>query len=73
MNTRRSSALNTRVIYIVALVVIIVAFLLLGGASWARGMMHEHHPMSMYGWNWTQILISLGIGFLIGVLVARRR
>lgn len=70
MNTRRSSALNTSVIYIIALVVIIVAFLLLGGASWARGMMHEH---SMYGWNWTQILISLGIGFLLGVLVGRRR
>ncbi len=29
--------------------------------------------MDMGNWNWLQILISLGIGFLLGYLVARRK
>jgi H+/Cl- antiporter ClcA len=73
MSTRKNVTMSTSVIYIIALVVIIVAFLLLGGASWMRGMMHENHSMNTMGWNWTHILISLGIGFLLGILVGRRR
>jgi len=39
-----------------------------------QGMMHGgNNSMNMGNWNWPLILISLGIGFLIGYLVARRR
>jgi len=71
MTTRRGRSSNTT-IYIVALIAIVIAFLLLGGAPWVRGLIHGDSSISFYRWNWTQILISLGIGFLLGYLVARR-
>jgi hypothetical protein len=54
-------------------VVIIISFFLLGGIPWLRGMMHWNRTIGMDNWNWVQIIISLGIGFIIGLLVAKRR
>ncbi len=71
MRTRLVNS-NRTTIYIIAVVVIIVAFFLLGGGPWMSGMMHRHASSGMSGWNWPQILISLGLGFLLGLLVGRR-
>lgn len=71
MSTRRISA-NTKVLYFIGLIVVIVVFLQLGGGSWVKGMMHGSSSMSMAGWNWVQILLSLAIGILIGWAVSRR-
>jgi hypothetical protein len=71
MSTRKISV-NTRVLYFIGLIVIIVAFLQLGGGPWVRGMMHGSGSMSMAGLNWVQILISLAIGILIGWAISRR-
>jgi hypothetical protein len=73
MRTRRITTVNNTALYLIALVVIIVAFLLLGGGHWAHGMMHGSRSMGMAGWSWVQIFVSAGIGFLLGYLVARRR
>ena len=73
MSRRRIITTNKTAIYIIAIVVIIVAFLLLGGGPWMRGMMHGSRSMGMANWNWAQILISLGLGFLLGLLVSRRK
>jgi hypothetical protein len=59
------------VAYVIAAVVVIVAFLLLGGKNWMAGAMHGGGSMSSL--NWAQILISLVIGFLLGIVVAKRR
>ncbi|RPH29203.1 MAG: hypothetical protein EHM93_17545 [Bacteroidales bacterium] len=64
---------NNTLMYIIVIAVIIIAFLLLGGSQWMNGMMHRGRPMIIANWNWTQILISVGIGFLLGWFVARRR
>jgi hypothetical protein len=72
MSARRITS-NTTALYLIALVVIIVAFLLLGGGPWIKGMMHGGHSMGMAQLNWVQILISLAIGFLLGILVGRRK
>jgi hypothetical protein len=72
MRTRRITTINTTALYLIALAVIIVAFLLLGGGHWAQGMMHGSRSMGTASWNWAQIFISVGIGFLIGYIVARR-
>jgi hypothetical protein len=72
MSTKKIEVTN-KALYFIAFLVIIVAFLLLGGGPWARGMMHGSRYMSMGYWNWTQILISLGLGFVLGFLVARRK
>ncbi len=74
MSTRRITRSTTN-LYVIIAVVIIVAFLLLGGGTWMRGMMHMHGGSSigMVNWNWLQILISAGIGFLLGLLVSRRK
>jgi ABC-type transporter Mla subunit MlaD len=70
MSTRR----NTTAIYVIAFVVIIVAFLLLGGGTWIREMMqHGSRSIGMDNLNWAQILISLGLGFLLGWIVSRRK
>jgi hypothetical protein len=72
MRTRLVNS-NRNTTYIIAAAVIIVAFLLLGGGPWISGMMNRHVSLGMSGWNWPQILISLGLGFLLGLLVGRRR
>jgi hypothetical protein len=59
--------------YLIALVVIIVAFVLLGGGPWARGLMHGGHSLNFASWNWATILISMGVGIVIGILINRRR
>jgi len=59
------------VVYAIAVVVVIVAFLLLGGKNWMAGTMHGGGSMGSL--NWVQILISLVIGFLLGIVVAKRR
>lgn len=65
---------ETRILYIVgAIAVIVIAFLLLGGTSGLKGMGHGGGSMAMTNLRWGQILISLGIGFLLGWLASRRR
>jgi len=64
---------NTTLTYLVALLVIVVAFLLLGGGPWVKGMMHGGGSMGMGNLNWIQIVISLGIGFVLGLLYSKRR
>jgi hypothetical protein len=73
MSTRRTTTISTNALYLIAGVIIILAFLLLGGGHWVRGMMHENRYIGVDYWNWTQILISLAIGFILGLLVARRK
>lgn len=72
MRTRRIIITNKTVLYLAAFAVIIVAFLLLDGGTWIKGMMHGNRSMSMANLSWVQILISLGLGFLAGWIVARR-
>jgi hypothetical protein len=73
MSSGRNITINSTVLYIIAVMVIIVAFLLLGGGPWMSGMMHEGRPLRVNNWNWAQILISLSIGFILGIVVARRK
>ena len=62
---------NRTVVYVIAVVVVIVAFLLLGGKDWMAGAMHGRGSMGSL--NWVQILISFVFGFLLGVVVSKRR
>ena len=70
MTTRREKRI---IYYLVAAAIIVIAFLLLGGADWLRGMGHGNGSMGMTSLRWGQILISLGLGFLLGWLTFRRR
>jgi hypothetical protein len=72
MTTKRITA-NRTTFLVIALLVIVVAFLLLGGGPWIKGMMHGSSSINMANWNWTQILIGLGLGFLLGLVVGRRK
>ena len=73
MSTRRFVTPNRTVLYVIAIVIIIVAFLLLGGGPWMTGMMHRGRAMGTMHLNWVQILISLAIGFVLGLLASRRK
>jgi len=65
---------ETRILYIVvAIAVIVIAFLLLGGTSWIKGIGHDGGSMGMTNLHWGQILISLGLGFLLGWIASRRK
>jgi len=70
MSTRR----NTTVIYIIiAVVIIIVAFVLLGGGPWIKGITHGSSSTGTVHLNWVQILISLVLGFLLGLVVGKKK
>lgn len=60
---------NNTLLYAVAILVIIVAFLLLGGGSMLKG----NGSLGLENLKWLQILISLAIGFGLGLLYSRRR
>jgi hypothetical protein len=70
--SRRVVATSNGTVYIIALVVIVVAFLLLGGWQWMLNLSHGNGSLGMHNWNWATILISGGIGFVLGLLVSRR-
>ena len=70
MSTKRNT---TAVYYVLAFVAVIVIFLLLGGGPWLKGMMHGSGSTGMAQLNWVQILVSLGLGFLLGIIVAGRK
>jgi len=59
------------VAYVIAVVAVIVAFLLSGGKNWMVGIMYGDGSMGSL--NRGQILISLVIGFLPGIVMAKRR
>jgi hypothetical protein len=71
MSAKRLKTSNKTLVYVLVVAVIVLLVLLFGGAGWLNGM---HGRMSMdYGhWNWTQILISLGVGFVLGWFVSKR-
>ena len=73
MSTRRVIRTNNGTPYLIAVVVIVVAFLLLGGWPWLKGVMYRNGLMEMGSFNWPLILICVGIGFILGFLALRRR
>ena len=70
MSTRKNRQI---LFFIIAFAVIVIAFLMLGGATWMKGVGHGSGSMNMASLRWGQILISLGLGFLLGWLAARRK
>jgi TRAP-type C4-dicarboxylate transport system permease small subunit len=70
MSTRRDRRI---IYYLIAVAVIVIAFLLLGGASWIKGMGHGNGSMGTVSLRWGQILISLGLGFLLGWIASKRK
>jgi hypothetical protein len=65
---------ETRTLYIVgAIAIIVIAFLLLGGTSTIKGIGHGGGSMGLTNLRWGQILISLGLGFLLGWLASRKK
>lgn len=72
MSTKRGITISNGTLYMVVGVVIVIAFLLMGGWPWIQGMIRGRGSMGMSHWNWAQILISLGIGFILGLLITRR-
>jgi hypothetical protein len=72
MTTKRVTT-NRTVYVIIAIAVVIIAFLLLGGGPWIKGITQGGGSMHMANWNWAQILVGLVIGFVLGLLAGRRK
>jgi hypothetical protein len=68
MMTKRETRL---VYYAVAIAVIVIAFLLLGGGPWLKGMGHGSGSMGMTTLRWGQILIGMILGFVLGLISSR--
>jgi formate hydrogenlyase subunit 3/multisubunit Na+/H+ antiporter MnhD subunit len=64
---------NITAIIFIAIVVLVIGFLVFGGGPWLNGMTHGRMSNPMLNGNWIQILICLGIGFLLGWVFAKRR
>ncbi|SDC83465.1 hypothetical protein [Williamwhitmania taraxaci] len=71
MSAKRSNSSNKTLVYILAIVVIVLLVMYFGGSGWLNGA-HGRMSMNMAHWNWTQILISLGVGVVLGWFVSKR-
>jgi hypothetical protein len=68
MITRR----ETRIIYYaIAIGVIVIAFLLLGGGPWLKGMGHGNGSIGITTLRWGQIFIGMVLGFVLGLISSR--
>jgi len=71
MSTKRITSKITTALCFIMFTVIIVA------CNNERGMMHGDNSMGMNNWNWTQILIGIGvvclIGFIIWVVISKKK
>ena len=56
------------IVYVTAIAIIVIIIILLGG-----GMIHNENSSILGGLNWPHIFISAAIGFVIGLLVAKRK
>lgn len=65
------SSKNTLVYIIVALVILVI-FFMLGGTDWFRGT-HLNRSIGTSHWNWSQILVSLGVGLVLGYYIRKKR
>jgi len=72
MRTRIATT-NKTALYLIVLVVIIGAFLLLGGGPWIKELAHGKNFPGKIHLNWAQILISFGLGYLLCLVVTRRK
>jgi len=68
MSARRITA-NKKVLFLIGFVIIAVAFLQFGGQPWIKGLIEGIKTVGMAHWNWIHMLITLCLGFLIGMLV----
>jgi choline-glycine betaine transporter len=64
---------NNLIIYIIAIIAIVVLVIWLGNNRSLNGMMHGNHGLVVSSLNWVHIIVSLAIGFVLGVLFSRRR
>ena len=71
MNTTASTPL------VIAFVVVVVLFLLFGGAAMTGGMvnggMHGSGWMGERSWMWTPALLTLGLGVMLGWVIFKRK
>lgn len=59
------------IVYVIAIAIIVIIIILFAGGM--NGMMNHGNSSFMNHWNWTQILVSMAIGFVIGLLVSKRK
>jgi hypothetical protein len=71
MRSIRLRSSNKTAYYIIAILVIVLAFILLGGGTWLKGLSGGRSGMA--GLQWAQIIISLVIGFFLGWVASKRR
>jgi hypothetical protein len=69
MRKIRLRSSNKTAYYIIAILVILLAFILLGGGNWVKGS----GGSGMAGLQWAQIIISLGIGFFLGWVASKMK
>jgi hypothetical protein len=71
MKTKTVSS-NRTAYFVIAILVIVIAFLL-GTGPWLKDLLHVHGSMGMANIHWTQIFIGVGIGFILGLIVSKRK
>ena len=71
MKTRIISA-NRTAYFIIAFLVIVIAFLL-GGGTWLKDLLHANGSVGIANIHWVQIFIGIAVGFMLGLAVSKRK
>jgi hypothetical protein len=72
MSIRRPNISSNVLVYIIIALVVVILIMIFGGAHWTRGV-NSRISLGIEHWNWAQILISVGIGFILGWIAFRRK
>ncbi|NQU32821.1 MAG: hypothetical protein HQ521_06265 [Bacteroidetes bacterium] len=70
---RRKTKSRQLILYIIAIVGIVALVVWLSGGRSFNGMMIGNHTFILSGWNWVHILISIAIGFVLGIAFSKRK
>jgi hypothetical protein len=72
MSIRRPNISSNVLVYIIIALVVVILIMIFGGAHCTRGV-NSRISLGIEHWNWAQILISVGIGFILGWIAFRRK
>ena len=71
MSIKTSNSLNKTMVFILVTLIAILVVMVFGSSDWIRSV-HANQSLGINSWCWTQIIISIALGFGLGWVVFKK-